>query len=103
MTLDELCYTVRRTPVDLERWAELGALGERWKEPRDRGKWRHITKEVAGRAIIMERLVQSGIEEERAVPIASHYDRKRDWPNGQIPAHIRGVTVTVYLEELDLP
>lgn len=103
MTLDELCYTVRRTPVDLERWAELGALGERWKEPRDRGKWRHITKDTAGRTIIMERLIQAGFDEERAAPIAASYVRKDHWPNDKIRATVRGVQVVVDLAELDLP
>ena len=74
-----------------------------WKEPRDRGKWRHITKECAGRAIIMERLVQQGISEERAAPLAASYTRKDHWPNDKLHMTAKGVTTTVYLEELNLP
>lgn len=101
MTLDELCHTVHRTPLVLEHWATLGALGERWKEPRDRGKWRHITKDVAGRAIIMERLVQIGFSEESAAPFAAHYEKKRR--ERVLLVSMRGVRVVVNLEELGLP
>jgi methyl coenzyme M reductase subunit C len=103
MTLDELCYSVRRTPVDLERWAELGALGDRMKEPRDRGKWRHITKDTAGRTIIMDRLVQAGLDEERAASIARTYVRRDHWPSDKIRTTVRGVQVVVDLAELELP
>jgi len=101
MTLDELCFATKRSPADLERWAQLGALGDRWKEPRNSGKWRHITKDVAGRAIIMERLVQLGISEERAAPVASHYEKKR--AEGTIVSTVRGVRLEINLEELNLP
>lgn len=101
MTLDELCYTVRRTPIDLERWAALGALGDRWKEPRDRGKWRHISKDAAGRAIIMERLVAIGLKEERAAKLACHYERKTS--TGVFEAEMNGIRITVKLDELELP
>jgi hypothetical protein len=103
MTLGELCYAVRRTPLDLERWARLGALGDRLKEPRDRGKWRHITKETAGRVIIMERLLQQGIKEAQAAPLAASYVRKDHWPNDKLTMRVKGVVTTVYLEELELP
>lgn len=70
MTLDELCWRVRKKPQDLERWAQLGAFGPRWKEPRDRGKWRHINRETAQRAVIMAQLVESGMKEENASKLA---------------------------------
>ena len=101
MTLDELCAVTRQTPNDLERWAQLGAFGPRWKESRDRGKWRHITKEVAHRAIIMERLVAIGVDEERAAPVAaSHVKADSKEP---LYTSMRGVTVTVHRGDLDLP
>jgi Fe2+ transport system protein FeoA len=101
MTLDELCFLTARSPVDLERWAQLGAFGLRWKEPRDRGKWRHISRATAQRAVIMERLVQLGIDEEHSAAIASTHEVKdKDKP---LDVTIRGVTLTVHRADLDLP
>lgn len=103
MTFDELCYTVRRKPDELERWAALGALGNRWREPRDRGKWRHMTKDTAGRVIIMDRLVLAGIDEESAAKIASSYTRKYHWPDDKLRANSEGVIIVVDLAQLSLP
>jgi hypothetical protein len=103
MTLGELCYTVRRTPADLECWAMLGALGDRWREPRDHGRWRHITKDVAARAIIMDKLLLAGVSQETAAHIAGTYVRKDHWPNDRIRAVSKGVAITVDLSDLELP
>ena len=69
MTLQELCHRTGATPADLERWARLGALGPRWKETTE-NRWRHITRAAATRAVIMRRLVDTGMTEEAAAGVA---------------------------------
>lgn len=101
MTLDELCYRVKCRPVDLERWAELGAFGPRWKEPRDRGKWRHITRDTAQRAVVMAHLVKIGLQEPDAARFASLHE-KRD-ATKPLVISMDGVEIIVRREELNLP
>lgn len=69
MPLEELCHRLRVRPADLERWASLGALGPAWRESTE-GKWRHITRAAARRATAMRALVDAGLTEEAAAPIA---------------------------------
>jgi len=70
MTFDELCYACKVRPPTIDRWAELGAFGPRLKEPRDRGWHRHVTRELAQRAVIMSRLVKLGLDEHVAAELA---------------------------------
>ena len=69
MTLQELCHRVDARPQDLVDWARLGALGPAWQETTE-NKWRHITKKVANRAIVMRYLLDAGLAEELAARIA---------------------------------
>lgn len=61
MTLEELCWRVKATPQELNEWAALGAFGPAWAETTE-NKWRHITKAVARRAIVMRYLLDRHIE-----------------------------------------
>lgn len=74
MTFDQLCYECRTTPPVVDRWAELGAFGPRLKEPRDRGWHRHVSREVAQRAVIMSRLIKFGLNERVAAELASLHE-----------------------------
>lgn len=56
MTLEELCHHTRATPAELNEWAKLGAFGPAWAASTE-NKWRHITKAVARRAIVMRYLL----------------------------------------------
>lgn len=101
MTLDELTHLSRSTPMELDEWRAFGVFGDRWKEPRDRGVWRHITKEVAHRAVIMRTLLDLGLTEHAAAQIAStHKVKDRDEP-----LYVRGRNgmITVCRGNLKLP
>lgn len=101
MTLDELSHAARATPVVLEEWAQLGAFGPRWKERRDRGKNRHITKEVAHRAIIMRALLDAGLQPRAAAAVAmTHETRDREQ---LLLVSSRGVNITIDRNSLNLP
>jgi hypothetical protein len=101
MTLDELCHVSRSTPNDLERWRALGVFGDRVKEPRDRGVWRHVSKEIAHRAIIMRTLLDLGLTEQAATQIARTHQVK----DRQEPLRITGRNgqITVMRSNLNLP
>lgn len=98
MTYQELLYLTRTRPDMLEHWATLGALGPRWKEPRDRGKWRHVTRECAQRAVIMSRLVQAGVLPERAAEISANHTLK-----DETDLVVTTGPVTVQVRRDDLP
>jgi len=97
MTLDELAYATKVSPITLEEWAQLGAYGPRWKENRDRGKWRHITREVAQRAVVMSRLVRAGLTTITAADIARTHEVGDDMP---LYAHQGEVTLIVKRNDL---
>lgn len=101
MTLDELSHYSRTSAVELERWRALGAFGDRWRENRDRGAWRHITKLVAHRAIIMRTLLDAGVTEKAAVQIArTHEVKDRDEPLEVIAKNAR---ISIWRSNLNLP
>jgi myo-inositol catabolism protein IolC len=101
MTLDELCHAARTTPQELERWRALGVFGDRWKEPRDRGVWRHITKLVAHRAVLMRTLLSVGLTVETAARIArTHEVKDRDLP---LTVTATGIQIQVARDKLNLP
>lgn len=100
MTLQELCYLTKATPPELDEWAELGALGPRWKEPRDRGRWRHISREAAQRAVIMRHLLDMGLQPRTAAAIASVHQRG---DLSDLHATMSGVEVRIKRSEIDLP
>jgi myo-inositol catabolism protein IolC len=101
MTLDELSAASRSKPSDLDRWRAMGVFGDRWKEPRDRGAWRHITKEVAHRAIIMRTLLDLGLTETAATQIARQHEiKQKDDPLVVVG---KNGTVTVWRSNLKLP
>ena len=101
MPLDELCWRAKTTQPELEEWSRLGAFGPRWKEPRDRGKWRHVTRDLAQQAIVMRALLDAGVEPEKAAEITSQHRRQdADLP---LYVHSRGVKFIVNRAELNLP
>jgi hypothetical protein len=97
VTLDQLCHLCDANPYTLEYWAALGALGPRWKEPRNSGKWRHITREAADRAVLMSRIVKAGVEPWRAAQIASTHQHGDTTP---LTVTIGEVQIQVSREEL---
>lgn len=101
MTLDELCHRAQSNPTELERWRRLGAFGDRWKEDRDRGPWRHITKEVAHRAIIMRALLRAGVTEGAAIQIVQRHSIKDKYE----PLEVRtpAVNIVIWRSNLKLP
>lgn len=101
MTLDELCRQSHSSAMELDRWRTLGVFGDRWKEPRNQGAWRHITKEVAHRAIIMRTLLDLGLTEAAAGQIAKeHTINQADQP---LVVLGKNGTVTVWRSNLKLP
>lgn len=71
MTLDELAYACRATVKELDEWAKAGALGPEWTEPISHGRWRHITKPAAERAVLCSRMLRAGIPLTLAATFAS--------------------------------
>lgn len=69
MTLDELCHRARTTPQELNEWAALGAFGPAWQQSTE-NKWRHITKAVARRAIVMRYILDNHVEPRPAAMMA---------------------------------
>lgn len=101
MTYDELCHVSRSRPQTLERWRVLGVFGDRWKEPRDRGCWRHITKLVAHRAVIMRTLLDAGFSEKAAADAArSHEVKDRDQP---LKVNANNMEINLWRSDLHLP
>lgn len=98
MTLDELCTRCNCYPNDLERLAHLGAFGDRWREPRDRGKWRHISREVAQRAVLCSRLISAGLTEESASQVSRLHTLRTTSP--LIVETPRGITLTINRDDL---
>ena len=96
-TLDQLCHSARTTPATLDHWASLGAFGPRWQERRERGKWRHITRDVADRAVLMGRLTRSGISDELACRIVMTH---KHGPTSDLVFSDNDVHVTVSREGL---
>lgn len=101
MTLDELCHRSKSNPTELERWRRLGAFGDRWKEDRVSGPWRHITKVVAHRAIIMRALLSAGITEGAAIKIVRQHEIRDKYE----PLDVRtpAVNITIWRSNLKLP
>lgn len=97
MTLDELCYVTKASPNLVEQWAQLGAYGPRWKEKRDRGKYRHVTREMAQRCVIMSRLVQAGMKPEAAARIAVEHTLRDTDP---LIARLGPIQITINREDL---
>lgn len=101
MTLDELTYASRTKYPELESWRMLGLFGDRWKEPRDRGCWRHVTKLVAHRAVIMRALLDAGLTRDAAMKAArSHEVKDRDKP---LLVHAQTTQITLWRDTLPLP
>jgi hypothetical protein len=98
LTFDELLHLCSARPIDIDRWAKMGAFGPRMRERRDRGWHRHIDRTTAHRAVIMSRLVQAGFQERAAARITMTYEREAD---GDLVYHgAQGVTVTIKREHL---
>jgi Fe2+ transport system protein FeoA len=97
MTLDELCYATKASAMLIEQWAQLGAYGPRWRENRDRGKYRHVTREMAQRAVIMSRLVRAGMKEEAAAKIAVEHQVRTTEP---LIARLGEVHITIRRDDL---
>lgn len=97
MTLDELCYATKASAMLIEEWAQLGAYGPRWRENRDRGKYRHVTREMAQRAVIMSRLVQAGMKPEAAARISVEHTVRITDP---LIARIGAVEITIKRDDL---
>lgn len=74
MTLDELCARARATPQELDRWSDAGYLGDRWRERRDQGKWRHTQRVVAQRAVLFRRMLDAGLSEELASSVSRAHE-----------------------------
>jgi hypothetical protein len=97
MTLQELCYATKTTPFDLNRWASLGALGPRWREKKQHGRWNHITREAAQRAVIMSRLVDAGVNEEQSATLAAIWEIGS---SGDYTVHREHATIVVSTDDL---
>lgn len=98
ITLDELAHMCKVPAGDVSYWAELGALGPRYSEPRDQGLGRHITREAAQRAVIMSRLIHAGVRAEEAAQISSLHNVKE---TGELAVTRNGVQIRI--DRTDLP
>lgn len=98
MTLDELCHLVDVNAHQLDRWASLGAFGPRWRERRDQGKWRHISKETAQRAVIMAALTRSGFQPIVAAALSAQH--RRGAKSDLVFKFSDNVSVTIKREDL---
>lgn len=99
ITLDELAYQCGVPASEVQRWADIGALGSRYAEGRDQGFGRHITREAAQRAVLMARLTQSGVNVNRAARITvSHTVRETDPLTVDV-----GQGVKIIVDRSDLP
>lgn len=97
MTLDQLVYETKASANLIEEWAQLGAYGPRWRENRDRGKYRHVTREMAQRCMIMARLVRAGMKPEAAARIAVEHTLRTTEP---LIARIGEVQIVINREDL---
>jgi len=101
MTLDELTHASRTKYSELESWRMLGLFGDRWREPRDRGCYRHITKLVAHRAILMRSLLDVGLTVTAALKIAREHEvKQRDQP---LTVTARNAQIILWRSNLNLP
>lgn len=100
MTLDELVHACGVRLPELEHWAEIGGLGDRWREPRNQGKWRHITREAAQRAVLMSRMVKAGMTPEAAAVVAREHAVHRGSEPAPMMARRPGVTFLVSRDNL---
>lgn len=99
ITLDQLLHATGVTGAELDRWRRAGYLGARVAEGADQGFGRHITREVAQRAVLMARCVDAGITEEVAARlVADHVPRD----NQPIVAKMSD-TVTIKVSKEGLP
>lgn len=73
MTFEELCHRARVTPTEIERWASSGTLGPRLRESTE-GRWRHVTKDMAERALLTRLLLDQGLTLESVAKMA---DKKK--------------------------
>lgn len=97
MTFDELTHACDVSPQVVDRWAQLGALGPRLKERRDRGWHRHVDRLTAGRAVIMSRLVHAGVNERVAARIAAGHEKNE---TSDIVYDHGGVTIRASRQDL---
>ena len=73
MTLDELAHCCGVSVHRIDDWAMLGAFGPRYRERQNSGWHRHITRELAQRAVIMARLISAGLRADIAAAAASQH------------------------------
>jgi len=98
ITLDELAALTHVSARELDHWTELGAMGLRWRESREQGRWRHITKEVARRAVIMSKLRAAGVDEHVAARAARELDVKNPHLQSITFDASPDVTITITIE-----
>lgn len=99
ITFDQLCYATGVPAAKLERWRAMGYLGARVAEPRDQGFGRHITREVAQRAVLLARCVAAGVTEETAARLVADHRAGDTQP---IVAKVSD-TVTIKVSKEGLP
>jgi hypothetical protein len=99
MTLDELCYAAKITPVQFDQWASAGLLGSRLQSlPAQGGRGRHIARDTAQRTVLVARLVAVGVHPEVAGCVAAGHKTGETGPlQATLP---NGVTITVPRDDL---
>lgn len=99
ITLGELCYAAKITPVVFQLWADSGYLGSRLRSlPSQGGRGRHITRETAQRTVLLARLVTAGLTPEAASHVATAHAVGDDEPlRMALPG---GVLVTIQRDDL---
>jgi DNA-binding transcriptional MerR regulator len=68
MSLSALCVRCGVPPQTLHAWAAAGAFGPAWQTHVE-GKWRHMDREMARRAVWMSHFVKTGFPLDRAVEL----------------------------------
>ena len=76
MPLDQLAYLCKVDVYTLNTWASDGALGRKYIDQRSGGgsRWRHITREMAQRAVLMSRLTRAGVGAAAAARVAETHN-----------------------------
>jgi hypothetical protein len=74
ITQDQLAYLAGCSTDALKQWAAAGYLGPRAAEQRDQGFGRHITRELAQRAVLFGRCVKAGLSEDVAARIVADHN-----------------------------
>lgn len=101
ITLNELCYRCKITSVTLDKWAMMGVFGPRYKERRDRGWHRNITRTQAQQAVIMRALLDAGVHPEIAAQTASKHEVNDK--SSLVINDVTGVYLVIDRAGLDLP